>query len=58
MRIFVEGPITVPQGSSDSRSEVEVEVVDRLFVLANLVPIDRGDNVKKPAPTLRTFVPR
>ena len=48
--IFVEGPITVlaaaATAESARRGELEVEVVDRLFVLANFVPIDRGDNVK------------
>ena len=33
-------------------------MVDRLFVSANFVPIDRGDNVKEPARPLQMLVPR
>ncbi len=48
-RIF--GLTTNKRRADARRGEVKVEGVDRLFVLANLVPLDRGDNVKKPAPT-------
>ena len=57
--IFVEGPITVLAAAATAESvrRGELEVVDRLFVSANFVPIDRGDNVKEPARPLQMLVP-